>query len=175
MSTRSPTITLIQTSRNPGFCNGLATTFEYIYRLEGRPPSEVPQRIWQVNRRGDCDAHNLKMHSERGKSAKTSCKYYLGLGLFSDLAESMGYEEYYEGLRRLYRLSLAVRESGGIMSIAEVRQAFPAQADIVEKHWSGNLNAPENTHRLKIAGLRLRPLPLTPSPEGERNMPSFAP
>ena len=125
-------------------CNGLATTFEYIYRLEGRPPSEVPQRIWQVNRRGDCDAHNLKMHSERGKSAKTSCKYYLGLGLFSDLAESMGYEEYYEGVRRLYRLSLAVRESGGIMGIAEVRQAFPDQADIVEKHWAGNLNAPEN-------------------------------
>ncbi len=56
---------------------GVATTFEYIYRLEGRSPSEVPQDMLQINRRGDCDAHDLKMHTERGKSAKSSCKYYL--------------------------------------------------------------------------------------------------
>ena len=124
--------------------NGLATTFEYIYRLDGRAPSEVPQDMLQINRRGDCDAHNLKMHSERGESAQRSCNYFLGLGLFRELVETMGYDEYYAGLRRLYRLSLEARESGGKAGIAEVRQAFPDQAEIVEKHWSGKLNAPEN-------------------------------
>ena len=124
--------------------NGVATTFEYIYRLEGRSPSEVPQEMLQINRRGDCDAHDLKMHTERGKSAKSSCKYYLGLGLFRELAETMGYEEYYAGLRRLYGLSLETRGSGGKAGIAEVRQAFPDQSEIVERHWSGKMNAPEN-------------------------------
>ena len=123
---------------------GVPTTFEYIYRLEGKAPSEVPPEMLQVNLRGDCDAHDLRMQSERGKSAQSSCKYYLGLGLFRELAEAMGHEAYYAGLRRLYHLSLEIRDSGGTAGIAEVRQAFPDQSEIVEKHWSGKLNAPEN-------------------------------
>ena len=48
-------------------------------------------------------------------------------------------------LRELYQVALPVREAGGDPpGIAAMRQVFAGQADIVEKHWSGALNAPEN-------------------------------
>ena len=41
-------------------------------------------------------------------------------------------------------MALAVKEAGGTPSIAEVRQVFVGQRSIVDKHWAGALNAPEN-------------------------------
>ena len=72
------------------------------------------------------------------------CNYYLGQSLFLELLKNLGEEEFKKALRELYRLSLAAMEEDRTPGIAEVRQAFHDQLVIVEKHWSGKLNAPEN-------------------------------
>ena len=72
------------------------------------------------------------------------CNYYLGQSLFLELLENLGTNEFNKRLRELYRLSLSAKESDQDPGIDEVRQAFHDQAEIVEKHWSGKLNAPEN-------------------------------
>ena len=123
---------------------GVATTFEYLYGLE----SEIDHEFLTIPGRKDCEAHDLKMLSEWNPGTEVKdkfyCNYYLGGALFRESLETMGHEDFFAALRELYRLALEARESGGKAGIDEVRQAFPGQAEIVEKHWSGKLNAPEN-------------------------------
>ena len=123
---------------------GVAMIFEYVYGIE----SEAHPMHLRIPGRMECEAHDLKMLSEWDPGTedfnKFHCNYYLGGAIFRELLETMGHEDFYTALRELYRLALATEESGGRAGIAEVRQAFPDQSDIVEKHWSGKLNAPEN-------------------------------
>ena len=123
---------------------GVANTFEYLYGLK----DETTPGFLQVAQREDCEAHDLEMLTEwnpRAESeAKFHCNYFLGQMLFHELLQSLDTEEFYAGLRELYSLSLAATDTDETPSIVEVRQAFQDQADIVEKHWSGKLNAPEN-------------------------------
>ena len=98
-------------------------------------------------RRGDCEAHDLEMLSEWApakSSPQFDCNYYLGTLLFLELRESLGDAEFSEKLRELYHLSLTEQEAGQTLDIAAIRQMFVDQAGIVDKHWSGALNAPEN-------------------------------
>ena len=125
------------------------TIFEYVYRLGDKERHEAPPRMLQINPRGACEAHDLKRLEEMNvhqqhDPIQFSCNHYLGFEFFRELLETMGKEEFFAGVRDLYRLSLVTRESGGRSGIAEVRKAFHGQAEIVEKHWSGRLNAPEN-------------------------------
>ena len=121
---------------------GLADTFVYMHGIErGLSPLRLK------NLRGGCEVHDLEMwrdwdHSK--DSTQSYCNYYLGQSLFVDLLENMGEQEFKESLRDLYRLFLSAQDAGEIAAINEVRQAFLGQSDIVEKHWSGKLNAPEN-------------------------------
>ena len=87
-----------------------------------------------------CQNGTLELKTKRSSGATT----ILGGALFRELLENHGQRGLLRALRELYRLALATEESGGKAGIAEVRQAFPDQAEIVEKHWSGKLNAPEN-------------------------------
>ena len=102
----------------------------------------------QKPQRNNCEAHDLEMLTEWNPGTESKdefiCNYFLGQMLFQELLENLGTEEFRQRLRELYRLSLAAKDTGQTPSIAEVRQAFHDQADIVEKHWSGKLNAPEN-------------------------------
>ena len=125
------------------------TIFEYVYRLGDKDPREVPPRMLQVNPRGECEAHDLKTLEELDlhqpdDPVQFRCNHYLGFQFFRELLETMGREAFFAGIRDLYHLSLATQHSGGRSGIAEVRKAFSNQSEIVEKHWSGKLNAPEN-------------------------------
>ena len=125
------------------------TIFEYVYRLGDEDPHEVPPGMLQINPRGGCKAHDLKTLEEldirpSGDSVQFGCNHYLGFEFFRELLETMGHEAFFAGIRDLYQLSLATQHSGGKSGIAEVRRAFSTQSKIVEKHWSGRLNAPEN-------------------------------
>ena len=98
-------------------------------------------------RRQDCEVHDLEMLSGLNPDKADSqfiCNYYLGQLLFQELWDILGREEFNQRLGELYRLSLALQEEQETPGISEVRQAFHDRAEIVEKHWTGRLNAPEN-------------------------------
>lgn len=106
---------------------------------------EVPRR--KASSR-ECEGHDLEMLTEwnpdQQELDRFHCNYFLGQMLFLDLLNNMSEDEFNAGLRELYRLSLAAKDSGETPGIEDVRLAFQDQAEIVEKHWSGKLNAPEN-------------------------------
>ena len=121
---------------------GLANTIEYMHGADsGLSPGQLKTR------RGDCEAHDLQMLSEwdpETDAPEYYCNYYLGERLFLELRENLDDAEFSERLRDLYQLSLTAQETDQTPGIAVVRQVFSDQAAIVDKHWSGALNAPEN-------------------------------
>ena len=123
---------------------GVADTFEYMYGVK----TGVSPALLEITHREDCEAHDLEMLTEwspeQQELDRFHCNYYLGQSLFLELLENLGEDEFKARLRELYRLSLAAKDADDTPGIAEVRQAFHDQADAVEKHWSGKLNAPEN-------------------------------
>ena len=122
---------------------GVADTFPFMHGVEiGMSPGLLGTRS-----RKKCAAQDLQMLTREDPSKQDPqfpCNYFLGQSLFLDLLENQGVEDFNQGLRELYRLSLAEAETGGEAGIGAVRQAFPEHAGIVNKHWSGKLNAPEN-------------------------------
>ena len=130
-------------SGNEGWMDeGLANTFEVMYGMD-----QGLSRGQLRTHRKDCEAHDLAMLSEWDPDASSSrylCNYYLGQGLFQELRESLGDEGFGKRLRKLYQLSLTEQESDWIPGIADVRQVFSEQAAIIDRHWSGKLNAPDN-------------------------------
>ena len=118
---------------------GLANVFEYMRgRADGLSPGQL-----KTTRRG-CEAHDLKMLETWDVSPGDSsyiCSYYLGERLFLELLEALGRAEFATRLGELYQ---AVEEVGDAASVIQVRQVFAGQESIVDRHWSGALNAPEN-------------------------------
>ena len=125
---------------------GVANTFEYLYGVDA---SVSPGLRKQASRDG-CEAHDLEMLTEweatPGQQARYGCNYFLGQLLFLELLDELGRTGFSKRLQALYRLSLDTKDDldGETPGIAEVREAFPGQAAVVDKHWSGKLNAPEN-------------------------------
>ena len=123
---------------------GVANMFEYIYGID----KEVTPGLLEKPQREDCEAHDLEMLTDWNPGVQEferfHCNYFLGHMLFQELLENLGTEEFNQRLRELYRLSLEAKETNRTPGIAEVRRAFHDQAGVVEKHWSGKLNAPEN-------------------------------
>ena len=121
---------------------GVANTFEYMHgRENGLSRGQLETR------RKDCEAHDLQMLAMWDPSPGNygyKCSYYLGEQLYLELLEVLGRLDFAAKLHELYLVALAVREAGEKPGIAEVRQVFVGQQSIVEKHWSGALNAPEN-------------------------------
>ena len=122
---------------------GLANIVEYQFGLQmGLSHGQLQTK------RENCEAHDLEMLSEwdpdRADVDRFHCAYYLGQPLFQDLLVSMGAETFTSSLQEYYRLSLEVQEEDRTPGIAEVRKAFAGQDAIIDYHWSGKLNAPEN-------------------------------
>ena len=116
---------------------GVANMFSY---MRGRG-SGLSRGQLKTERR-TCEAHDLQMLELWGDY---HCNYYLGDQLFKDLLETLGRLQFVAKLQELYLVALPVREAGGdLPGIAAMRQVFAGQRSIVEKHWSGALNAPEN-------------------------------
>ena len=121
---------------------GLADLTE---RLYGEATGGWPV-AWQVVRRG-CEAHDLQMLTEwdpHQGSPQFRCTYYLGRRLFDELLNNLPSEDVTVKLRDLYDLSLEKQANGSGIGIQSIRQIFPSRAAIVEKHWSGEVNAPAN-------------------------------
>ena len=99
-------------------------------------------------KRENCEAHDLEMLSEwnpdRADVDRYHCAYYLGQALFQDLLVSMGTETFTSSLQEYHWLSLEVQEEDRTPGMAEVRKAFVGQDAIIDRHWSGKMNAPEN-------------------------------
>ncbi len=122
---------------------GLANLFEYRFgRQMGLSHGQL-----QTKRRG-CEAHDLEMLSEWDPDSsewdRYQCAYYLGQLLFQNLFASMDAETFTASLQEYYRLSLDAQEADRIPGIAEVRKAFAGQDAIIDRHWSGKMNSPEN-------------------------------
>ena len=118
---------------------GVANVFSY---MRGRDSELSPGQLKTL--RESCEAHDLQMLEMWNPSVDHHCNYYLGERLFRELLEALGRPKFGDKLRELYRVVLPAREAGGTPGIAAVRQVFPDQAGIVERHWSGKMNAPEN-------------------------------
>ena len=122
---------------------GVARTFEYLYGVD----TGVSPGLLATPRRNGCEADNLAMLTEwnpsPGQEGRYFCNYFLGQMLFQELLDTLGREAFTQELRELYGLALVTEEDGETADVAEVRGAFDGQAAIVEKHWSGALNAPE--------------------------------
>lgn len=98
-------------------------------------------------RRGDCTAQNISSlgHARHGH-VQFHCNYYLGERLFRDLQGRMKHSEFIASIQRLLRYSLEKPQpeslEGYRAGIEEVRRAFPEWREIIEVHYSGDLNAP---------------------------------
>jgi hypothetical protein len=130
---------------------GLANIIEYMHGVEsGISPGFLK------NQRRDCEVHDLEALASRNPgqdSPDFRCNYYLGQNLFQELLEALGEAEFKKRLQELYQLSLAEQEEQRTPGIKEVRQVFQNQADIINKHWNGKLNAPENRPYDDMAGV----------------------
>ena len=120
----------------------MANTFEVMYGID-----QGLSRGQLRTHRKNCEAHDLAMLSSwaTDQAARSNdCDYYLGVLVFEELFDSVGRNEFQTRLQTLYPLTLEEQESGQLAGIDVLRQVFPDQAEIVERHWSGKLNAPEN-------------------------------
>ena len=130
-------------SGNEGWVDeGLANTFEVIYGMD-----QGLSRGQLRTHRKDCEAHDLAMLSSWATdqdAGPSKCDYYLGQLVFEELFDSVSRNEFQARLRNLYSLTLEKRDADQRPGIGVLRRVFPDQDEIVERHWAGRLNAPEN-------------------------------
>ena len=122
---------------------GMADTIAATASLaQGMPVQAKP------NRRKDCTARNLSEigRSTRARTSQFYCNYYLGEKLFRELQDNMSADAFTAAAQNLYwtsRKKPSPRSRQQVRAdIAEVRNVFSARSDIVEYHWSGDVNAP---------------------------------
>ena len=121
---------------------GLANTFEVIYGMD-----QGLSRGQLRTHRKDCEAHDLAMLSSWATdqdAGPSHCDYYLGQLVFEELFDSVGRNEFQARLRNLYLLTIEKQDADQRPGIGVLRRVFPDQDEIVERHWAGRLNAPEN-------------------------------
>ena len=124
--------------------------FEYIYRMDGRDRSDVPANVLNVIQRRDCTARNIQHLEEMNPSSSDRgnrlCHHYLGYWMGRELLEAVGQDEFMARMRRLYHLKNKMVAEDADPGIAEVRELFPDQLEIVERYWSGDVGNPEERH-----------------------------
>ena len=127
---------------------GIAETIKYMYGVETGLLERIPQRA----PRGNCEADDLESLEKQGTGVTDHCPYYLGASLFIELREELGTDEFNRRIQELHHV-YEVARNVGVYPTAEaykytdihgVRQVFHDQLEIVERHWSGRMNAPEN-------------------------------
>lgn len=123
--------------------------FEYFYRLDGRNMSEMNEETMPFYSYPQCEVYDLETlegldFSVTENITQFRCNHYLGYQMARELLGAVGSEEMVMRLQELYRLSLGVKGFADRIGIAEVREVFHDQPEIVERYWSGAVNAPEN-------------------------------
>ena len=100
------------------------------------------------NRRKDCAAVNISAIGgvHRSDYDQFYCNYYLGEQLFRELQQATTPEGFTAGLQDLYHISRSQpapqTQDEYRAGIGQLREAFSNHADIIDRHWSGDLNAP---------------------------------
>ena len=123
--------------------------FEYIYRLDGRRPSETSEDVLNIIQRRACAAVNIQHlettnpSSDRGQ---TLCHHYFAYWLGRELLEAVGEDEFMARMRRLYHMKNKIVAEGGEPGIVEIRELFPDQVEIVDRYWSGEVGSPEEKY-----------------------------
>ena len=137
-------------------------TFEYVYRLDGRDRSEIPENVLNVIQRRDCTAHNIQhleeMNPDSSDRGNRLCHHYLGYWMGRELLEAVGQEEYFARTRRLYHRKEELVAEGIDPGIAEIKELFPDQLEIVERYWSGDVGNPEEKYWGGLASLAGYPM-----------------
>ena len=125
-----------------------------MYAAEMRIRDGIPPR--PPTGPGNCKADDLERYEKREYQrpigALNYCPYYLGASLFLELLEELGTDEFNRRIQELHRVYEAARNVGvhptaeayKYTDIHGLRQVFHDQLEIVERHWSGRMNAPEN-------------------------------
>ena len=126
-------------------------TFEYVYRLDGRNRANVPERVLNtIHERSGCEARNIahleEMNPPLSDRANQLCHHYLGYWMGRELLEAVGQDEYFARMRRFYHHKEKLVADGYEPGIAEVRELFPDQIDVVERYWSGDVGNPEQRY-----------------------------
>ncbi|MYC32812.1 MAG: fibronectin type III domain-containing protein [Chloroflexi bacterium] len=137
--------------------------FEYVYRLDGRDPSDVPEMVLNtIHQRSGCEARNIQhleeMNPPSSDRTNSLCHHYLGYWMGRELLEAVGQEEYFARMRRLYHRKEELVAEGIDPGIAEIRELFPDQLDIVEHYWSGDVGNPEEQYWGGLASLAGYPM-----------------
>ena len=104
--------------------------FEYVYRLDGRDPSDVPETVLNtIHLRRGCEARNIQhleeMNPPSSDRANSLCHHYLGYWMGRELLEAVGQEEYFARMRRFYYRKEELVAAGIDPGIAEIRELFP--------------------------------------------------
>ena len=102
-------------------------------------------------------------------SALDICNYYLGQRLFLDLHRSLGDDDFYAGLRRLYDRVEACQgppRAARCGTIDDVRATFPDSLAVIDQHWGlsddvGPSGPADSSGPLGRLGLRERQLTLS--------------
>lgn len=138
-------------------------TFEYVYRLDGRDPSDVPETVLNsIHLRRGCEARNIQhleeMNPPSSDRTNSLCHHYLGYWMGRELLEAVGQEEYFARMRRFYYRKEELVAAGIDPGIAEIRELFPDQLEIVEHYWAGEVGNPEEKYWGGLANLVGHPM-----------------
>ena len=138
-------------------------TFEYVYRLDGRDPSDVPEAVLNtIHQRSGCEARNIQhleeMNPPSSDRTNSLCHHYLGYWMGRELLEAVGQEEYFARMRRLYHRKEELVAEGVDPGITEIRGLFPEHLEIVERYWSGDVGNPEEKYWGGLASLDEHPM-----------------
>ena len=133
-------------------------TFEYVYRLDGRDRSEVPETVLNtIHQRSGCEARNIQhleeMNPPNSDRGNRLCHHYLGYWMGRELLEAVGQEEYFARMRKFYYRKEELVAAGITPGIAEIRELFPDHLEIVERYWSGEVGNPEEKYWGGLANL----------------------
>ena len=138
-------------------------TFEYVYRLDGRDPAEVPEAVLNtIHQRSGCEARNIQhleeMNPPSSDRTNSLCHHYLGYWMGRELLEAVGQEEYFARMRRFYHIKEELVAAGVVPGIADIRDLFPEHLEIVERYWSGDVGNPEEKYWGGLANLIGHPM-----------------
>ena len=116
---------------------GMANTIEHRFGID----RGLPRQMFTTERKG-CSVNTLEELSNldpNKQNEQFQCNYYLGEKLFLDLQNAMTPAAFQQAINSLYQKSLVLREKDRTAGIQQVREAFQAHNDIVQKHWDGTL------------------------------------
>ncbi len=120
--------------------------YEVIWILDGREIADVPEELIEQSPRRDCDVVDLKtleelMPTERYQSR---CHHHLGHRMAREIVAEIGMEEFVARMRQAYTQRGEFFEEREDPGIEVMRLLYPDQPEIINRFWSGRVNAPEN-------------------------------